>query len=382
MKTRTNGMKVIFLLAMAVVAWEGNSAPAMAVDISLGSLSGERGPSCDFFYDISAPILLGGKALSADSYQYTFSFRMMYGKTDKECGNEKPMVVNANVEASWDGKTGQARESISINSVPSGKKEGAKPPPSSVTSASIQTLSNCPKNPWTSSDFVECVPVSIDYGGFQYHFADSMKFPVTALYLGRSGREQVAAKITWGTGDFAVPPQNPPQVSVNGGYDVANTLFLRGSNVNVMIKRPSDGSPQWYLNKTVSYDVQIQVKRAGGGGTKAFLDWANKPWSGDVRGDTANFILPHSWFFNDPESDWYIEHVTVGTHGDFRSARIRARVHDDAIVRPWSEWVTFVVQVPIPTKKAPSMGGPVPHTGGIEPSGRSPAPAQPSRNLN
>ena len=331
MNTGKHGMKIIFLLTMAVALWAGN--PAMAFDPP-GMPGGERGAFCDLLYDISMPTVSWGKAEDADSSQYIFNFRMTYGKNDKLCGNETPTVVNAKAIGTWEGTQGKAYEDITLTSA------------DSRIITSIAIAATCPKNPWISSDFVGCVPIRIEYNGFQYRFNEGMKFPVTALYLGRAGREQLAAKYTWGTGSFVLPPTKPPQVCV-GICGSDNYKFGHGENAKIDIHKPSDGSPEWY--KTGQYDVEFEYKKSG---KMAIADWTKKTLVTSVPAapDITSFTVPYVNFFTDPVENW-----TITTIGDkkYRQFRVHARAHG---IAPWSEWRSFLMEIPKTAFVAPSTG--------------------------
>ena len=329
MNTTKNGMQIIFLLIMVVLAYAVSPAPARAADFS-----GTRGAWCDLLYNITTPVP-SWNSIDADWVQYVFDFQMTYGKDDKQCGNETPTVVNVKALGNWYEKQFLANEIISLYSA------------DHRLIGSFESTSKCPKNPWISSDFVACALTKFEYNqNFQYRLADSMKYPVTALYLGRAGREQLSAKYTLGTGGFLIAPQKPPEICI-GTCGSDNYKFGHGENAKIDIHKPSDASSEWC--KKGQYDVEFEYKPNG---KMAIAGWAKKTLVTSVpsTADITSFTVPYMNFFNDPVESW-----TLTTFGDkkYRQFRVHARAHG---IAPWSEWRSFLMEIPKTTFVAPSTG--------------------------
>jgi hypothetical protein len=170
---------------------------------------------------------------------------------------------------------------------------------------------------------------------------------------------------------FIVPPNQPPErIRINGVDNAALLASAIITNADVDILRPTDGSDKWYLNNLNKwkYDVQIQEMTLSGGGTMSASTWMSKsvfPTSVPANATGHGiFSLTNAQFFSDPESSWSIKTLASG---NCREVRIRARVHDDTISRPWTPWLIFNV-------KAPKSGIPVapgPH--------KTPLPAAPKK---
>jgi hypothetical protein len=327
MNTQKRGMKMTFLFIMVVLACAVSPTPARAADFS-----GTRASWCDLLYSLTTPIPTWN-SIDADWVQYVFNFKMTYGKDDKQCGNETPIVVNVKALGNWYEKSGMAHETISIYSA------------ESRLIGSIDSASKCPKNPWISSEFVACTLMKIE-NSFEYHFAEDMKYPVTALYLGRTGREQLSAKYSLGTGGFVITPQKSPEVCI-GTCGSDNYKFGHGENAKIDIHKPSDASPEWC--KKGQYDVEFEYKP---GGKMAIAGWAKKTLVSSVQstGDITSFLVPNVKFFDEPVENW-----TITTIGDkkYRQFRVHARAHG---IAPWSEWRSFLMEIPRTTFFTPSTG--------------------------
>jgi len=150
--------------------------------------------------------------------------------------------------------------------------------------------------------------------------------------------------------NFILPPTQPPErIRING---VDNATLLGASiitNADVEILQPTDGTDKWYSNNLNKwkYDVQIQEMTLTGSGTMSASTWMSKPiFPTSVPANATGhgvFSLSNAQFFSDPESSWSIKKIAAG---NCREVRIRARVHDDTIARPWTSWLVFNVSVP------------------------------------
>lgn len=150
--------------------------------------------------------------------------------------------------------------------------------------------------------------------------------------------------------NFILPPNQPPERIRINGVDNATLLASTAiTNADVDILRPTDGSDKWYLNNLNKwkYDVQIQEMTLTGSGNMSASTWMSKSvFPTSVLANTNGhgvFSLTNAQFFSDPEASWSIKKLASG---NCREVRIRARVHDDTISRPWTPWVIFNVWAP------------------------------------
>ena len=104
MKTKIHRMRVISLLAIGAMLWVITPfTPAYA-----GYASGTRANGCDDFWLDGKPTFDGGKALSADLFEYNFSTKMRLGfDIAAEDNNCKARFCTAKVVGNWNSKTGQ-----------------------------------------------------------------------------------------------------------------------------------------------------------------------------------------------------------------------------------------------------------------------------------
>jgi hypothetical protein len=149
---------------------------------------------------------------------------------------------------------------------------------------------------------------------------------------------------------FILPPAQPPErIGING---VDNATMLGAAvitNADVDILKPTDGSDKWYSNNLNKwkYDVEMQEMTLTGAGKMSGSTWMSKPvFPTSVPANATGhgvFSLANAQFFSDPESSWSIKKLASG---NCREVRIRARVHDDTISRPWTPWLVFNVKAP------------------------------------
>jgi hypothetical protein len=267
--------------------------------------------------------------------EYIFSVNMKLGfDITSDDANCKARLCTARVVGTWNGKTMQASERFDITCI-----DGY--PYSSFLS--ISTLVTCPADPWITNvgivkNAVSCSAPTVT-GAAPFGKVMTI-YPLTAAYMSWEGRDMIARSVPgWGTGSFVLPPAMPPEVCV--GICMSDSFdFRHGEDAKITIKRPSDGSPQWY-KKPWKYDVEFEVKQ---GGKMAIAGWMKKTLVPSVPGaDPANFTVPYLKFFNDPDDSW-----DITTFGDkkYRAFRVHARVHDDAATHPWSEWRRFFMEIP------------------------------------
>lgn len=346
MKTVTHGIKVIavFLLAIgAMILVISPFKPAYAYT------EGTRAAGCDDFWLDGKPTFDGGKALSADLFEYNFSAKMRLGfDITAEGRNCKARYCTAKVVGNWNSKTGQASERFSINCTYEKGTYEPYPPVLSLT-----TLVTCPKDPWINSEGMLKQSVSCSSPSFTgvAQFSPMMPiYPLTAYSIGYEGRERIAAlNIGRGSSDFVLPPALPPEIIVDGMAGSDSMSFSRGQSAKIAIIRPPDGNPKWY-NKPWKYDVEIQVKRVAKIGHHV-NSWVMLPGSiTAVEGAVpkTNLTLPYPSLFNDDKSNWNIETVGVGK---YRAIQIRARVQPAGA---WSSWRRFWVEPPL--TMAPDTG--------------------------
>lgn len=354
MNRNTRNFQRLLSAIFAVLPASILSGPAAAFN------SSGLGPptECSQYQVKSAVKFESGKALSADSAEYNFSVQMTEGSGGADCPNPNPGRYTAKIIGRWDGSSKRAYETIQHQSPAKGKL--------------TEIVSSCPSNPWTGKAEPACALISskadttviVDPG---YAPAIAGPYPVSAYYIGYAGRKHIADTISWvGSSDFILPPTTPPQIiAADDGMDIDGRFYRRNQDVKASINRPSDCSPKWFEANLKSYDVEVQVKN-GGGDIKS-LAWTSKSIVSSVPSSSPSLTLPYARLFDDPESNWSIENF--GARGNYRSVRVRARVHDATIVRPWSSWRMFEVEVPLRLTKAP--GGARPQIPGADLGGKA-----------
>ena len=242
MKNKTHAMRVFSLLAIgAMLLVSTPSTPAYA-----GYASGTRAAGCDDFWLDGKPTFDGGKALSADLFEYNFSTKMRLGfDIAAEDNNCKARFCTAKVVGNWNSKTGQASERFSINCT---YEKGAYEPYPPLLS--LTTLVTCPKDPWINNEGMLKHSVSCSAPSFTgvAPFSPMMPiYPLTAYSIGTEGRDRIAAlNIGRGSSDFILPPALPPEIIVDGMAGSDSMSFSRGQNAKITIVRPPDGNPKWY----------------------------------------------------------------------------------------------------------------------------------------
>ena len=277
----------------------------------------------------------GGKAFSDGSAEYNFALKLSEGLDDPACSTPAPLHT-ARVHARWDAGAKRAYETIRHQPPAQGRL--------------TEIVLNCAGNPWIAADEPVCALIDIHTDNMEMAKPPfEGPLPLTSHRLGEAGRERIAATISWvGATDFIKAPATPPQiVTEEDGGDIDGRFFKRNTDIRIHIRRPLDGSPEWYAKNPASYDVQVQVKTAGG--------WARKSQVPQVSGEPARLSLSYSSLFEDADTNWDIE--SYPERGKFRWVRVRARLHEEGATRPWSNWRSFLVQMPLPKIKIPSSVG-------------------------
>jgi hypothetical protein len=346
----------IFPLVMIALVWVFIPfSAAIAVD-----MSGSADSSCFQYFVISKPVFDGGKALSPDLFEYNFSVPMTEGSGSSVCAESlRGTPYIAKVTGRWDEKGKIATETI-VHQLPAKAK------------LHVITVS-CSENPWTSKsrtacstssgikcETITCGPRDYKCNSICSEYSFYNQPPVSTAFLTDTDRSGLGAAVVWGTGSFVLGPMRPPVIIVDDMEDSDSRSFSRGQDAKITLVPPMDGDAAEWYKRPWKYDVEVEVKTADSGKLAA-PRWTKKPPvsvpGGVVR---SNFILRYAMFFDDPASQWAIEKL----RGDFRQARIRARVNGDAAVRPWSEWRLFYVEVPL--TKVPATGSPVPSVKGLD----------------
>lgn len=320
-----------FIKALLICAAAG--AGALSLPSPAADPSPETEPiECRQYQMRSKVAFEDGKAFSDGSAEYNFALKLSEGVDDPACSTPATLHT-ARVHARWDAGAKRAYETIRHQPPAQGRL--------------TEIVLSCAGNPWIAT--VEPVCVQLDIHTDNMEMASPPlegPLPLTAHRLGEAGRQRIAATVAWvGVTDFIRAPATPPQiVTEEDGGDIDGRFFKRNTDVRIQIRRPLDGSPEWHARNPASYDVQIQIKTAGG--------WAHKSPLAYVSGEPALLRLPYADLFEDADANWDIE--SYPERGKFRWVRVRARLHEEGVSRPWSNWRSFLVQVPLPKLKMPS----------------------------
>ena len=301
------------------------SAPARALDSS-----GLGDPYC-WTYVFSAIKFDGGKATGPDTVEYALSGRGQAGGDHRGCpGAGAGDIVSkypVSVAASWNAKTGQARERIS---------HGA--PPQAVT----EIVAQCPADPWSGTP--ACTQVSQQTTGADgkalsyFHYDGSV--PMSAVLLGASGRALVGRAVPPYQA-FVLPPNTAPLIRA----PAADEILRRGQALRLDIQRPADGSDSWYAANKLVFDLEWEVKAGPGGagsdpkkGLAAM--WTRHAVLASTEPGAIPVTLANAAFYSGDTSGYAVE-------GGWNLWRVRVRLHDNVAVRPWSPWTNFFSEPPL-----------------------------------
>lgn len=302
--------------------------------------SGGLGDEACFHFYLYKPSVTSTRIVSAKRTEYYLAATGQEGRPGCP-GWMGPYTMR--VAASWDAASQTASEQI---------EHGDK---SSTRYIVTHIQAKCDKDPWMY--YASCSLISA--GTTPRSDGSSLTFdgpyPVSAAALTKAQKDALATLDTPSKG-FILPPATPPVIE----SPVKDGIYRNGAPVSVTIRRPTDGDERWYAEHP-EFDVEFEVMRPDAG-----MMWASVSLElllGRTTLTTSSVSVALTNFSSHGP----------GKSGEWQTWRMRARVRDSAISRPWSAWQPFNVVVPI-TYEMRSGGVPLPG-GGDFAGGSKRAPA-------